>query len=266
MDTTKKDFYEQIFSPTNEEDKTGLNKDNIKAKAFDKIAEQYYFGNFGSISKIDLETLLFSIYIERILERNEPEFNEESDYKLSKELGITQSKISNLKVRKQLKYPYEKFDWKQSFKRILKNAKIEDNKIVIFIPDVNLYIELKNAIESQGGLVDATLNSKVLKVSYVDFLDLVTIVGDDVGESRKLLLKALNEELKQSQLVNNSLNDDKPFGQQLKDIGINFTRNLFSSVFDRIPVVGGAASTAFGEIFDIVKEKFVKNKIIHCYS
>ncbi|MCD7727220.1 MAG: hypothetical protein LUH57_02605 [Ruminococcus sp.] len=44
-----------------------------KVKAFDKLAEKYYFANFGSTSKSDLDTLMFSFYIERILEASENE-------------------------------------------------------------------------------------------------------------------------------------------------------------------------------------------------
>ena len=40
-----------------------------KAKAFDEIAKCYYDRNFGTMSKSDLEVLLFSIYIDRILDK-----------------------------------------------------------------------------------------------------------------------------------------------------------------------------------------------------
>ena len=35
----------------------------VKAEAFDKIAELFYNCNFGSTSKADIETLMFSIFI-----------------------------------------------------------------------------------------------------------------------------------------------------------------------------------------------------------
>ena len=69
-----------------------------KAKAFDKIAEVYYNRNFGSISKSDFDVLMFSIYIERLLEKDESDMDSYSDYELSKQLGITQSKIKNLNI------------------------------------------------------------------------------------------------------------------------------------------------------------------------
>ena len=41
-----------------------------KAAAFDQIAAQFYEGNFGRMSKADLETLMFHLYIEQILKRS----------------------------------------------------------------------------------------------------------------------------------------------------------------------------------------------------
>ena len=59
-----KSFYEQLFSnDAGEEDVVG------KAKAFDQIAEKYYFGNFGSVGRSNLDVLMLSIYIERILDK-----------------------------------------------------------------------------------------------------------------------------------------------------------------------------------------------------
>lgn len=80
-----------------------------KAKAFDMLAQNYYFGNFGTMQKSDFDLLMFSIYLERILEKSEDEIETFSDYELSKLLGITQSRVSTLKVKKQLRYPYKKF-------------------------------------------------------------------------------------------------------------------------------------------------------------
>lgn len=62
------------------------------------------------MQKTYFETLLFSLYLDHILDISEDDMNTYSDYTLSKYLGITQSKVSNLKVKKELQYPYAKFD------------------------------------------------------------------------------------------------------------------------------------------------------------
>lgn len=144
--------------------------EKTKAEAFDKIAERYYYANFGTMSKSDFETLLFSIYLERILEKHEENINMYSDYTLSKLLGVPQSRISSLKVRKELLYPYEKFDWKKSFERISDRAIYENGRIKLFIPDRNLYLELKNAIEMSGGFIEVQLTTNLLQVPLSYFL------------------------------------------------------------------------------------------------
>ena len=124
-----KSFYEQLFSnDAGEEDLAG------KAKAFDQIAEKYYFGNFGSVGKSDLDVLMFSIYIERILNKSQDNFSTYSDYTLSKQLGITQTRISNLKVKKELQYPYEDFNWRKRLADISQNAIYDEGRIKLHIP------------------------------------------------------------------------------------------------------------------------------------
>lgn len=180
MNTVK---YQELFSD-----------EKSKAKAFDLIAQNYYFGNFGTMQKSDFDVLMFSIYLERILEQSEEDMNAYSDYELSKLLGITQSRVSRLKVKKQLKYPYTGFDWKRSFQRVSKNARYENGKIKIHIPDKNLFLELQNAIEKEGGYVEIQLNSKLLQVSPEYFVDLMAAVSEE--KDRKIIRKKLRDKLR----------------------------------------------------------------------
>jgi len=161
-----------------------------KAVAFDKIAEQYYDGNFGKMSKADFETLLFSIYIEKILDVSEDQPNTYSDFRLSKELGITQSKVSNLKIKKQLQYP-RAYNWRQAFARVSDNVHYENGKIRIQIHDINLYYEIKNAVEENGGYIDMTLTPRLLQISPNYFLDLLVSVSE--GADRETLRKKLRK-------------------------------------------------------------------------
>ena len=153
--------------------------DTIKAKAFDKLAAAYYLRNFGQMQKTDFETLMFSLYLDRILDESEEDMRSYSDYTLSKLLGITQSKVSNLKVRKELLYPYERFDWRESLKRVIEHARYEDGKIKIPIPDKNLFLEIKNAIEESGGYIETQLNSSLLQIRPEYFVDLMVAASDE---------------------------------------------------------------------------------------
>ena len=89
-----KRIYEELFSD-----------DLSKARAFDMLAEKYYYSNFGTASKSDIDVLMFSLYIEQILDKGQDDFSAYSDYTLSKQLGITQAKICNLKVKKSFCIP-----------------------------------------------------------------------------------------------------------------------------------------------------------------
>jgi hypothetical protein len=78
-----------------------LDKDPYELDDNEKIASNFYNRNFGTMAKSDFEILLFSCYIEHCLDKNLP-FD---DYTLAEKLGITPSRISSLKLKKELKYP-----------------------------------------------------------------------------------------------------------------------------------------------------------------
>jgi hypothetical protein len=227
-----------------------------KAAAFDEIAEKFYAANFGTMSKTDFETLMFSIYIERILKTGEYEFSQYTDYQLSKQLGISQNKVSNLKVRKQLQYPYD-FEWRKSFAEITKNARYEDKKIKIYIPDINLYYEVKNAIEESGGYVDVTLNKTLLQISPEYFFDLLLAISEDVDKDglRESIRKNLQETCQKNNIDIDFL-DDEPFGKKLKDCGIE----VIAAVIDHVlPGAGDASKLVMENISSLLKSRLKKN-------
>ena len=84
------------------------------------------------------------------MDESEEDMNSYSDYKLSKALSITQSKGSNLKVRKELLYHYERFDWRESFKRVVHHARYGMAKSKSPYQK-KIFLEIKNAIEVSGG-------------------------------------------------------------------------------------------------------------------
>ena len=238
---------------THEESKKKYNKlfDTVesKAKAFDSIAEKYYFTNFGSVSRSDFDVLMFSLYIEQILSKNQDDFASFSDYTLSKQLGITQARVSNLKVKKELLYPYEGFKWQESLERISSNAVYEDGKIKLYVPDKNLYLEIKNAIETAGGFVEVQLTSNLLQVRLPYFLDLLIAIDD--SNSRDELRKQLKKKIKQKD-KDIVLMDREPIGKALikKTPGM-----ILDLVGNCIPVFGGIAKTIAQNLLDVIREK-----------
>lgn len=217
MNKIPKAKYEELFN------------EKHKAEAFDKIAELYYNQNFGSTSKQDIDLLMFSIYIEQILDKTETDISTYSDYTLSKVLGITQSKIRNLKERKELKYPYEKFDWKKSFERVSRNATYENEKIKIELHDKNLYNEIKNFIEEKGGYVDVKLNTTLLQISPCYYIDFLLDLEND--KNREEIRKKLKKQFELHQ-IDTKYFDKESIGKQLTS---NLADNIICDVLEEIP-------------------------------
>lgn len=221
-----------------------------KAEAFDSIAEKFYFSNFGQTSKSDIETLMFSIYLERILNKTLYDMSSYSDYRLSKLLGITQSKVSNLKVKKELQYPYDKFDWREVLKRISEEAICEDNKIKLFIPDKNVYLEVKNAIEESGGFIEVQLTQNLLQVRQEFFLDLLIAVSDDKADKDAIKAKLI-ETLAQNS-IDVDLSKRESIGQSLKRQAPELLVELLSEC---IPVFSGAAKVIGNNIVRSMRDR-----------
>ena len=241
MADSRKFKYDELFN--NQED---------KAKAFDLITERYYKGNFGQMQKSDFETLLFSIYIEQILKTSEDDMNTYSDYNLSKELGITQPKVSNLKVKKQLQYPYERFNWRESFMRICENAIYENGKIVLNIPDKNLFIEVQNWVEENKGYIDVQLNSKVLKISPEYYIDLVLSIidGEDARKIKNELLHKIQQKLKINKETNEELIGDV-LNKNAKELTLDIVSDILSDI---TPVSNETIKNVINKIETIFKK------------
>lgn len=145
-------------------------KPEEKIAVFDEIANNYFHKNFGSMTKVDLETLLFSKYIDHCIGEKIP-FD---DYTLSKELGITQSRVRSLKERKELKYPYVDTKWKDVFAESVKSAKYDkqDHLVKIIIQDVNVMNEIRHFIEEKGWYDEISLNRKLLRIPLDCFAEI----------------------------------------------------------------------------------------------
>lgn len=202
-----------------------------KAKAFDQLAERYYMKNFGTIQKSDLDTLMFSIFMERVLdEKTDSDLMVFDDYEMSKVLGVTQSRISTLKEKKQLQYPHE-YNWKKSFLRLVDRARYEGNRIKIQIPDKNLYIEIQHAIEENGGYIDAKCAKNTLSVSPYDFIDLLLLAKNDVERKKAIEeIKKITQNHKNAQDSDQKILDAQPFGKQLSGLGKGILIDAVKSV------------------------------------
>lgn len=205
-----------------------------KAEMFNRIAENYYNKNFGNFSKSQSDLLMFDIFLKKTIEENTKadgtiDYEKCSDYNISKELGITQQRVKSLKVKKQLIYP-EQYDWIKALASISDRARYENGKIIIPIPDPNLYLEIDNAINEKGGYAEYSLNSKLLKMRVEYFIQLAIDFSDE--SSKNKIIKELKKQFKNTNKDNNVF-DEKNIAKSLQCVS-----NITSFVSSFMSIAG----------------------------
>lgn len=172
-----------------------------KADAFDRIAKLYYEHNFGNCSKAETDALLFHIYIQArqsaMSENGTNVFSQNSDYKIGRELGLTPTKVKNLKMKAYLMYAEEENeDWKKTLLALLqdeKNYYIENDKVYIHIPDMYLFYAVEDFINETVGFVDYLPNSKIFSLRLPYFMNFLRLIADE--KDRKEFENALEKYL-----------------------------------------------------------------------
>lgn len=204
-----------------------------KAEMFDKIADHFYNANFGQMSKADIELMMFHFYIEKLISANQNtdgtiDYNICSDYKISKELGITQQRVKNLKIKSHLIYPIE-FKWEVALARLTENARYDkiSKKVILNIPDPNLYIEIQNYIEETGAHIEKQLNGNILQLRVEYYIELILHLEPE--ESRKKIIKQLKAQFKGIE-KDDQLFDEKKIGESLIKAGMDITSILINTV------------------------------------
>lgn len=223
-------------------------KPEEKINCFDKIEKEYFNKNFGSMSKSDLETLLFSEYIEHHINHELP-FD---DYTLSKELGITQNRIRSLKERKELKYPHNGDYWQAEFAESVKNAKYDENDhyIKMIIEDVNVMNEVRHYIEQKGWYDECSLNKKLLRIPMDCFTEICvkdTNFDTVLSENTKKFIK--NKVPKGDNSISEFLKDFSKDG--FKKFLMSASKEVISLVIPLLPFEG-VAKTALGFFANII--------------
>ena len=200
--------------------------DKEKVELFDRICKHFYYQNFGQMSKADIELMMFNFYIQKMVSENSDNdgvinYNNCSDYRISKELGITQQRVRNLKVKNQLVNPVD-YDWKKALAKLTANARYDSttNKISLSIPDPNLFYEIQNFIEENGAYVEKQLNSKILQIRVEYYIDLIISLENDT--SKKKIIKSLRKQFKEAN-KSEDLFDESNIGKSLIEGALNIT-------------------------------------------
>ena len=181
-------FYEELF------------RDYDKERAFNQIAELFYDRNFSTTTKAEIDLLMFSFYMDAMLAKfrdNDSgviDFQECSDYNIAQHLGITQEKVKSLKIKKQIRYPVQ-YEWEKAFEALKDNIRYDPQKkrIVIPVPDPNLYLDIKKCIEDSGGYIEVQRSANFIQIrpEYYIFL-----VYESCSQKQKdVLVKQITKEL-----------------------------------------------------------------------
>lgn len=225
--------------------------DKEKIAAFDKIAGLYFDRNFGSVSKADFETLMFSIYIEHLLDNELPY----DDYTMSNSLGISESRIRTLKERKQLKYPRE-YIWQEAFAEIVKYAKYDDvtKTVKLSIEDVNLLKEVRHFIRINGWYDDFQLNPRLFQCKLDCFLMLCAMLDGEMlltEDDKKKLLKLKTNEDDRSAIEKIAEGD---FKKGFYELVFGCAEDVLCGVLESLPF-GKVGSYAVKEIMKWLKKR-----------
>lgn len=215
----------------------------------EELTNLYFNRNFGSTSKVDLDTLMFSAYIEHRLNAGEPY----DDYTLSKELGITQNRVRSLKERKELKYPREGFVWEKAFAEAVANAKYDpnDHYIKMIIQDINVMNEVRHFIEQRGWYDECSLNRKLLRIPLDCFVEICTEHSDFVDvfscEAKENIEKLKHEESVVKDFLQNFSEDG------LKAFLMSASKEVICRVLPMLKFTG-FAKTAFDFLITAVEK------------
>ena len=209
-----------------------------KAAAFDKLSAQYYDRNFGSLSKANLDVLMFSIYLEHCVQSNEPT----DDYTLSKDLGISQTKVRTLKQNEVLQLTSSRADnWKIDFAKYAKFARYDGAKqlVKMTIPEVVVLNELRHFIVQNGLYDEYQLNPRLFQCRLDVFVELCGLLESDGitfddSKLKKLKEKADNDNDKTAiELIR-----EKKWKEGLLKISKSAAKELLPAIIKTIPLGG----------------------------
>lgn len=159
---------------------------NLDSNSLTRMQEANLFTRrFGSFSKTDYEVLMFTIFLDSLP-------TPLRDYDISIALGITESKVRNLRVKSQLMYPRE-LEWTKELANSIDHGYYDrvTGQITVTFEDPSIQNLIKNKIEVNFGTVGRTLNSKQLVLPIESFLLLAAFAEQNEGD----ILSELNRQL-----------------------------------------------------------------------
>ena len=178
-----------------------VDRTELQNNLANRIQEAELFSRkFGSFTKSDYEVLMFTAYLDSLMKPAR-------DQDISISLGITESKVRNLRVKSQLLYPRE-LNWVEELTKSVSHGYYDrmTGQITVTFEDPSVRSLLKNRIEEDFGMVGQSLNAKQLILPIESFLLLAANAETDEKKIIEELNKALKSETKkQSEIEKKNL-------------------------------------------------------------
>lgn len=191
----------------------------------DALIENYLDKGFGSMNKNDFEVAIFNEILK------EQCYADYSDFDISREFKIPETKVRRLRYEAELKYG--KPNYRRKFWEIILKMKLPENaeEVQMLIPDKSLREYVNDIMRKNNVITDGGFNSDVLKIKLDDLCELIEEMFTE-DEKKQLLEILRNVGTTEVDAVRND-------SYKLKDYILNFLTGVTSNV------VGSLITTMF---------------------
>lgn len=159
-----------------------LNNIRKDAENYRELKKLFFEKNFGCASKGSIELLMFHQFILDEEDNNRDyamsgliKYESTSDFKIACKLGITPSRVHNLKLKEQLVYPRKNVDWKKYVLKIMEYIKFNENDktVELTVHHPWMLAQIKDCIETEHGQVYIQMNKNLLSLPLDSYVILV---------------------------------------------------------------------------------------------
>ena len=132
--------------------------------------QAYLDRGFGSMTKNDFEVMIFAELLQTSLLNK-------SNYDISVDLRIPETKVKRLRYEASLKYNIlSEQDLRDKFRNAVNAANVENNKVIMTIEDIALIKYIDSRLKKQGKYFNTSHNNELVIVNFKDFADLLEAV------------------------------------------------------------------------------------------
>lgn len=221
------------------------------------LSNNYFNKNFGSVSKADFETFLFSIYYKQKTANGTNNAIDCDDYSIGRELGLTIARVRSLKERMELKHSSLGEDaWKDEFVSCMNHAHYDKTKdlIKVLIPDVNVIKDLRHFCEVHGWYDEYQLNTKLFQCNPDTFVKICEVIDGENNPIPVESISALKEQFtNENETTVIGLFKAKDYKGTFKELGKIAGSELANVITDIVPF-GDVGKRLFAAAVNIAKE------------